>query len=552
MKFNEILEKMRLAVQKLQPASYKNKAAAESAEPAAVGDSSLQSIRGRVNDFFGGALGRRSSGENADGRELPPSHEEHRELASSVHSSDSDAGALEPEDDIYADMNEYFDGKLSSEKESSIFSARSKKPVSAKKLYSRKKTSSTEIIDPDDPEFDDLHGHRYFKTEAEIRERADAKENLQKSVRIFWKVWSILRIPIILAASIFIVYTLVTKVGNKLYQKYIMPVDPNDPTPIVVNIEPGSGASAIAKVLYEACGEDQEGLISNKAVFKVYVDFIGKSSRLQAGTYVLSKNMSIPDIVDTICRGMPPREVRNLQVAEGMTIEAMAAKLVADGILSSPDRFLELCVTGEAFVADHPFIKDIPDDETGERKYKLEGFLFPATYEIYVDATEETIIDKMLSRFGQIWGPIYTARAKTIGLSMYEVVTLASTVEKEARIKRDFSRVSAVFKNRMERDMMLESDATIEYVLKTGSLHLTEEQLATPSGYNTHINYGLPIGPVSNPGDSALSAVLYPDEEFVQDAFLYFCLKDPQTGELVFAKTLEEHLANVAMYSPLW
>lgn len=542
MKYNEILEKARLAVQSLQPKAYKEKRAALEEEREIAPAVSHDSIGERFSDLWDKAFHRKALNDvKAD---------------VSVGTSLGDEGAAnaapEENDAIYADMNEYFDGKLSKEKERSLFSPRSSKPVSAKKLYSKKASSASVKLDPDDPEFEELHGHRYFKTEAELRERADARENFHKGVRIFWKVWSIIRVPIILAASILIVYTLISKVGTKLYNKYLMPVDENDATPIVVTIEPGSGASEIAKVLYEACGEGEQGLITNKAVFKVYVDFIGKSSRLQAGTYVLSKNMKIDEIVDTLCRGVPPREVRKLQVTEGMTVEAMAAKLVADGILSSPDRFLELCVTGEAFEKDHPFLKDIPDDATGERKYKLEGFLFPATYEVFVDATEETIIDKMLSRFGQIWGPIYTARAKAIGLSMYEVVTLASTVEKEARIKDDFRKVAAVFNNRMEREMMLESDATIEYVLKTGSIKLTEEQLATPSGYNTHINYGLPIGPVSNPGDAALNAVLYPDEEYQQDAYLYFCLTDPAVGKLVFARTLEEHMENVARYSPLW
>lgn len=106
----------------------------------------------------------------------------------------------------------------------------------------------------------------------------------------------------------------------------------------------------------------------------------------------------------------------------------------------------------------------------------------------------------MLDRFEQIFGEVYTARAKELGMSMYDVVTLASVIEKEARVSDDFYRVSAVFSNRTKANMNLDSDATLEYVLKTGSLHLTEEQLATPSGYNTHINSGLPLGPVSNPG----------------------------------------------------
>ena len=235
-----------------------------------------------------------------------------------------------------------------------------------------------------------------------------------------------------------------------------------------------------------------------------------------------------------------------------MTIEAMASKLVDDGVLQSPDRFIQLCVTGEAFVKDHPFIADIPQDDSGERRYVLEGFLFPDTYEVYEDATEETIIDKMLTRFEQIFGNVYKARAEELGLSMYQVVILASTLEKEARLNDDFARVSAVFYNRIRRNMNLDSDATLEYVLHTGSLHLTDEQLATPSGYNTHINYGLPLGPISNPGDTALNAALYPNQEYISDQYLFFCLMDPDNGALIFAKTIEEHNANVAKYSPLW
>ena len=135
---------------------------------------------------------------------------------------------------------------------------------------------------------------------------------------------------------------------------------------------------------------------------------------------------------------------------------------------------------------------------------------------------------------------------------MYQVVTLASTLEKEARLNDDFARVSAVFYNRMRRNMNLDSDATLEYVLHTGSLNLTDEQLATPSGYNTHINSGLPLGPISNPGDTALNAALYPNQEYINEQYLFFCLMNPENGALIFAKTIEEHNANVAKYSPLW
>ena len=139
-----------------------------------------------------------------------------------------------------------------------------------------------------------------------------------------------------------------------------------------------------------------------------------------------------------------------------------------------------------------------------------------------------------------------------MGLSFYEVITLASIVEKEAK-PIDFADVSAVFHNRLERNMGLGSDATLRYILDTDtSTGLTQEQLNTPSGYNTHLNTGIPIGPICNPGDAAINAVLYPSEEGIAENYLYFCLMDPTTGKLVFARTLEEHNANIAQYSPLW
>ena len=440
--------------------------------------------------------------------------------------------------------SEFFNGELSKKEENELFKTSNFQAVPDRV---EKGTAANEALEQELADTAVAAPRRSEQTEKDER-----KARFNKRMNKFWKIWTYVRVPIIIAASLFIVYFLVKKVGTKLYTNYIMPVDPNDPTPVVVTIPTGSGASAIAKILYEAGGEDEKGLISHKAVFKVYVDFIGKSSRLQAGTYVLSRNMSIPDIVDTICRGVPPKKIIKLRIPEGMTIEAMAAKLVEDGVLQSPDRFIQLCVTGEAFVQSHPFIAEIPQDDTGERRYVLEGFLFPDTYEVYEDATEETIIDKMLTRFEQIFGSVYTARAQELGLSMYQVVTLASTLEKEARLNDDFARVSAVFYNRMRRNMNLDSDATLEYVLHTGSLNLTDEQLATPSGYNTHINSGLPLGPISNPGDTALNAALYPNQEYINEQYLFFCLMNPENGALIFAKTIEEHNANVAKYSPLW
>ena len=389
------------------------------------------------------------------------------------------------------------------------------------------------------------------------QDRRDSKNTakMRKRRQKCWKVWSVCRIPIIVIACLGIVWFLMRALASKVYKDYIQPVDPNDPSPVIVEIPQGSGASMIAKILYECGGEDAKGLIPHKAIFKIYVDFVGKANRLQAGTYVLSRNMTIPEIVDTLCKGVPPRETITFTVSEGLTIEAMAEKLVKTGVLETPDKFLSLCVTGEAFFDKFPFLAEIPEDTTGSRPYALEGFLFPDTYEIYADADEEAIISKMLTRFNLIFGKEFRERAKQLDMTMYEVVTLASMIEKEAK-SFDFLGVSSVFHNRLRRNMPLGSDASLEYILKTGSLHLTQEQLSTESPYNTHLNKGLPLGPVSNPGNDGFeAALLLPNEEaqtLLLQKYLYFCLMDPESGKLIFAKTLEEHQKNVAKYSPLW
>lgn len=381
------------------------------------------------------------------------------------------------------------------------------------------------------------------------RKKREKRENpTWEAVKKVW--WQIS--PLLAAiASVVIVCFLLKTGGEYVYKRYVMPVDPEDPTPIVVEIPRGSGASAIAKILYEAGGESGTGLIRNKAIFKVYVDFKGKSSGLKAGTYVLSRNMGIKQIVDIICTGNPPRETVKFTMSEGMTVEAIGAKLVDLGILESADRFLALCRTGEDFAGSYWFIKNLVDEGRPGRLYMLEGYLFPDTYEVFADATEEEIIVKMLDRFNDIYARKYAERAEELSLTLDEVVILASMIEKEAKTF-DFAKVSAVFHGRLAIDMALGSDATLGYVLHTTAIEFSQEELDTDSPYNTYKYKGLPAGPISNPGLAAIEAVLYPDEQYIEDGYLYFCLMDSSTGALIFARTLEEHEANVAKYKPNW
>ena len=213
-----------------------------------------------------------------------------------------------------------------------------------------------------------------------------------------------------------------------------------------------------------------------------------------------------------------------------------------------------------------------PTAQIANRKYALEGYLAPDTYNIYLNESAESIIRRLLNQSEKVISNIYELmeQKKTnmldpadedattddidlpgMELNQDQLFILASIIEKEAK-PDDFARVSAVFHNRLERNMRLESCATVQYVLGTTRLALTTSDTSVDSPYNTYANEGLPVGPICNPSAAALYAAAFPDEECLSEGYLYFCSKDPTSGELQFSKTYEEHQAAVDMYRPLW
>ena len=367
------------------------------------------------------------------------------------------------------------------------------------------------------------------------------------------RLWRSIRPAVVLGVSLVIVFFVARMAVNYVLSHYVEPVDRNDATPIEVTIPASSSASSIARILYGACGYDQEGLISSTAVFKVYVDFVGKANSLQAGTYVLSKNMSVKQIVEELCEGNPPKATVKFTVPEGYTIAGIAKVLLEKGLITSESQLFDMAKTGEAFT-NFAFINEAAMTQNAvSRAYLLEGYLFPDTYEVYADASVETIIIKMLNRFNDVFSDEYLARAQELGLTMDQVVTLASLIEREAQAPDDFAKVSAVFHNRLNSDMPLQSCASLSYVLGITKYTFTDAERASDSLYNTYKFNGLPVGPVSNPGKAAIEAALYPNEQYVTDGYLYFCNQNPaETHELIFAKTYEEHQENVRKFQQYW
>ncbi len=321
----------------------------------------------------------------------------------------------------------------------------------------------------------------------------------------------------------------------------------NSTEQIEVVIDRNDSLSTIAQKLEDA------GIIRSDTVFKYYVDFSDMSSKLLAGKFTLSPSMSFDDIVSVLKRPSAAAETTWMTFAEGITIEGYGSLLEQKNMLQNSDTFKEIAKTGEGY-ENYDFIQQVIEKQNSQeekRDYVLEGYLFPDTYEFYWSSSETQIIDRLITRFDEIFNDEYRARAEELGMSIDDVVILASIIEKEAKTE-DFAKVSAVFHNRLRTNMPLGSCATHQYFMPVKKITYNSEELQVESPYNTYINTGLPVGPICNPGKAAIEAALYPDEEYLNGGYLYFCLGDPNTGETVFAQTYEEHLQNQAKYAPLW
>lgn len=357
-------------------------------------------------------------------------------------------------------------------------------------------------------------------------------------------LWKVMRPLLIFVISAGLILYLGIFAYRYIEDSYFAPVDSTAYVSKTIEIKTGSSLSTIATTLYD------EGIVRNKLVFQLYVDVNDMASSLLAGTYEFSANMTMDDIIDILGAGDGGREVIKVTFTEGMTIENIADGLETKEIFDAARKqeFLDLCNNASAF-SDFKFVNQLAN-ENG-RKYLLEGYLFPDTYEFYFDETPENIINRLLSRFDAIFTLSYEDKAEELGMSIDEIMTLASIIEWEA-LPNDYSKVSAVFYNRISNEMSLDSCATMRYVTGEKKIVYTAIELDIDSPYNTYKYAGLPTGPVANPGQKAIEAALSPYEEFITAQYLYFCNKEAGTDDLAFAKTLEEHNANVEMYKEFW
>ncbi len=369
----------------------------------------------------------------------------------------------------------------------------------------------------------------------------------ERQYGMYWYswLWHLLRPMLIAACALMIVFGVVSFAWGKLSEQFIDPVSRQDSQQVPFVVKSGESLTRVATNL------QTQNLIRNRSAFKYYADFMGYGQKIQAGEYSLSRDMTLSQIAERLTAGDGKPIVRTITIIPGWTIEDIAAYLHKEGAISDINSFLQRCKSGQDYAAWY-YVQDVlTAGRAAQRKYALEGYLAANTYELFMTATEDDIIKKLLSQTEALFREAYHQRADELGLTLDQALSLASLIEKEAKTG-DFKRVSAVFHNRLKQNMTLGSDVTIKYVLGTKRMVLTRQDLAVDSPYNTYQHKGLPVGPICAPSPRALEAALYPDEDFIQQSYLYFCSKDPDTGELHFSKTLQEHEQAVRIYAPLW
>ena len=388
----------------------------------------------------------------------------------------------------------------------------------------------------------------------------------EREYGVYWYawLWRVLRPVTVFFCAVLIVIGLVTMGWNSVYEAFLMPVDPENTQTVRFTIESGDSISEIGENLEKA------QLLRNRTVFRYLVQFLGVTDKISYGTFDLSPSMDVNAIIDELSSGSQNAE-RTITIIPGWTVEDIADYLYAEGAIQSREEFLNLCRDAAPFAEMSYPIKLAQDMGTlSGRKYQLEGYLAPDTYRVFRNASAQQIVNTLVEQTNTVIDEVYYAdtiqyevdpetgeyrevvRYRNDDLTLDEIIILASIIEKEAANTEDYARVSAVFTNRMNAGMRLESDPTATYLLGVDKLALSDEETSAVNNYNTYVIDGLPVGPICNPSAAAMEAALYPDVEYVDEGYLYFCAKEPTSGELAFARTLEEHEANVAKYRPLW
>ncbi|MBU1036668.1 endolytic transglycosylase MltG [Patescibacteria group bacterium] len=292
-------------------------------------------------------------------------------------------------------------------------------------------------------------------------------------------------------------------------------------------IKSGSGVNQISQQLYD------QGLIRSKFYFELHVWLNKLQRNFIRGTFSLSPSMNIKDIVATLTDAVVAE--KKITIIEGWNLDEIADYLEKEGLIK-PEEFLSQVKRESSYwTKQYAFLKDKPANSS------LEGYLFPDTYRVFKNSSASDIVEKMLDNFNQKLNQEWRTEIINQGKSIYEVLTLASIIEKEVA-SEDMSKIADVFLKRLKENIPLQSDATINYITKKGKVQPSLADLKIDHLYNTYMYKGLPPGPIANPGLNAIEAVIYP----TTNSYYYFLTT--KEGEVIYSKTFAEHSENKKKY----
>ncbi len=324
-----------------------------------------------------------------------------------------------------------------------------------------------------------------------------------------------------------------------IWQQIYLPLNSSDTEDRLFLIERGQN-------LFQISGNLEKQVIKDRFSFNLYVFLKGGAGRLQAGEYAFNPSMSIARIADKIISGDVAKET--ILIPEGWNLKDIAWYLENKGMFQAEELFelvgfplIDYSHNSDLselkdFSSDHDFLTDKP------KNIGLEGYLFPDTYEIKRNSSLEEIVRKILDNFGKKLSGELREEIKRQEKTIFEIITIASLIEKEVKTPEEKKIVSGILWKRLKNKIPLQVDATINYITgkKTTKVLIQETKIDSP--YNTYKYGGLPLGPICNPGIESIISALYPESS----EYSYYL--STSEGETLFSKTLEEHNLKKAQY----
>ena len=299
------------------------------------------------------------------------------------------------------------------------------------------------------------------------------------------------------------------------------PASINDQTKKRITINSGQAFKSFSEKLHK------DGIIKDLYNFNLFARIKGYDKKVKAGEYILSPSMTPYKILQILAAGKVC--LHKITIPEGYNIRQIASIIARAGLCKETE--FNDSATNSSFVHNERI-----DAET------FEGYLFPDTYYFSKNVTPEKIISAMVKKFRSVFTPAFKETAKKLELSIHQIITLASIIEKETGDPKERYIISSVFHNRLKKNMRLESDPTVIYGIKDFDGNIKKSHLKTSTPYNTYQIHGLPAGPIANPGIKAIEAALYP----ANTDFLYFVSKKDNTH--MFSTNINDHNKAVRKY----